>query len=170
MPYVARKLSRAKWDCAVGFSENEIPADAVTLDLKTADNSLSFWECGDGTSDDLADVLAAVAAAGTRVDRMDIVWIDRNDLEQVGIDLRESQGRTPLADMGCRHLDAVRLDLSRLSSVAQAVASAIRIERWRRFSRAEVIRTLCGVVATQRLPLVGLEPEVRSEIEKHLGF
>ena len=52
--FLARKISLAKWSKKQEqgeLAEDEIPADAVTADLRTQDNKLSFWRCGDGEGD-----------------------------------------------------------------------------------------------------------------------
>ena len=46
--FLARKVSLAKWSKKDELAEGEIPADAVTADLRTQDNKLSFWRCGNG--------------------------------------------------------------------------------------------------------------------------
>ena len=47
MPYLVRKVTRAKWDRRDGLAENEIPADAVTSDLRTTNN---LMECIQATT------------------------------------------------------------------------------------------------------------------------
>ena len=41
--FLARKISRAKWPATRELSVSEIPADAVTGDLRTQNNALSFF-------------------------------------------------------------------------------------------------------------------------------
>ncbi len=41
--FLARKITQAKWRPKEGFADGEIAADAVNADLRTQDNSLSFW-------------------------------------------------------------------------------------------------------------------------------
>ena len=41
--FLIRKIARAKWESKDDLSKEEIPADAVTVDLRTSDNVLSFW-------------------------------------------------------------------------------------------------------------------------------
>ena len=48
--FLARKISLAKWSKKGELEVGEIAADAVTADLRTQDNKLSFWRCGDGES------------------------------------------------------------------------------------------------------------------------
>ena len=61
--FLARKITRAKWDTGQELSAGEISADAVTSDLRTKENTLSFWRCRTETNGDVED---AVLGFGTR--------------------------------------------------------------------------------------------------------
>ena len=56
--FLARMFTRAKWKQCVDLGSQEIPADAVTCDLKTRDNTLSFWQCGEGTDEEVSEACA----------------------------------------------------------------------------------------------------------------
>ena len=73
--FLARKISLAKWSKTGELEVGEIPADAVTLDLKTQDNKLSFWRCGDGERAGVNEAALAIAAACDRVDKIAVVWL-----------------------------------------------------------------------------------------------
>ena len=73
--FFARKITRAKWMRHPELSAGEIAADAVTADLRTSGNALSFWRCGSAAEVEVERVALAMAAAGDRIDRLDLVWI-----------------------------------------------------------------------------------------------
>lgn len=77
MTYLVRKITRIKWDVAEGLAKSEIPADAISVDLRTKSNALSFWQCASESSDDIAEVALALAAAGGNIGPMDLVWLPR---------------------------------------------------------------------------------------------
>ena len=82
---LARKISRAKWDPKAGLTADEIPADAVTADLRTQDNALSFWACGSGDTRELDEVvLLQWVPVPERLDTSPFtklkLWIDRETL------------------------------------------------------------------------------------------
>lgn len=54
--FLARMISRSKWEPKSRMHAEEISADAVTGDLRTQDNSLSFWRCPSGSAVELEDV------------------------------------------------------------------------------------------------------------------
>ncbi|MDE0554264.1 MAG: hypothetical protein OXI24_08630, partial [Candidatus Poribacteria bacterium] len=123
--FLARKISRAKWETKEELSEGEISADAVTADLRTNDNMLSFWRCGSGMKAQVEDAALAIAAASDRVDKLDIVWVDEDELKTDGQTLEDTPGRTHVTELIDRHVDVCQLDYVRLGNVAHHVLTAI---------------------------------------------
>lgn len=58
--YLARKITLSKWEARQGLSEDEIAADAVTADLRTQKNGLSFWRCCPETNGDVEKAVLAI--------------------------------------------------------------------------------------------------------------
>ena len=166
--FLARKIARVKWDAARnsarGLAEGEISADAVTADLRTRDDTLSFWQCATDANDEVEDAVLAIAAAGERLDRLDVVWLAVEDLQEDGHTLRDSAGRTPVADLVERHVDICKLDYVRLGKVAQRVDGAIRHERCRRFTKGRVKELLSTAVGQGRINPEALADSLRGEI------
>ena len=167
--FLARKITRAKWETKNGdLADGEIAADAVTADLRTQGNSLSFWQCGTGAEKEVEDVALAMAAAGTRIDNLDIVWCSVDELQTDGQTLRDTEGRTPVTDLAGRHVDVCYLDYVRLGSVARRIAAAIADQRYRRLRKRHVANLLVAAVKQRRVELAALESGVRLEVSKSL--
>ena len=127
MNHLARKFSRAKWDPKPYLAPNEIRADALTRCLCTSDDTLSFWRCGP-TKDDVDEVALALVTGMERVDKIDIVLVEESQLRDAGLKPEPSAGRTPVSDLGSRHVDVAHLDSVRLAAVAKCVADSVRAE------------------------------------------
>ena len=168
--YLARKITRAKWEdgrtTSRGLAKGEISADAVTGDLRTRQDTLSFWRCGEGANADIADAVLAIAAAGERVDRIDIVWVDYEALLADGQTLKQSPGRTPFLDFADHHVDFCQLDYVRLGRLAQRVDTAIREERWRRVTKARVKVLLTKALQQGRILHSKLDKRLQMDIER----
>ena len=162
--FLARKITRAKWVSA-DLDSGEIPANAVTADLRTRNNTLSFWQCGDGTEDELNEAVLALAAAGQRVDNIDIVWLSYDELRADGQRLDITEGLTPVAELVERHVDLSFLDYVRLGKVADRVAAALQQGRHRRVTRPRVIKILASAVQQRRLDPSDLQEKVRSVVK-----
>ena len=135
--FVARKIARAKWDKRPEFADGEIPADALTADLRTKQNALSFWRCG-GETADLENVALAIAAAADRIDKVELVWLAAEKLTEDRQTFEGSPGYTPVADLADRHVDLRRLDVVRLVRLANRVMEALGEGHYHRVSSARV--------------------------------
>ncbi len=86
--FLARMITRHKWQPKDGLAANEIPADAITADLRTANNTLSFWQCGRATDLEVSDAVLAIAAGRDRIQKLDIVWILTDEMKSDGQRIR----------------------------------------------------------------------------------
>jgi hypothetical protein len=168
--FLGRKIARAQWARKPTFAEDEVPADTVTKDLRTSDNTLSFWAADDGATEPWQNAALAMGAASDRLDSVDITWIGRNDLAEDGIHLVDSNGDTPVTDLRARHVDAAHLDGFRLARVARLVALAVRggEPRVRRITKSELATMLAEAVSNSRLRLEDLNEAVRPEVASRL--
>ena len=166
--FLARKITRAKWEATQELSAGEISADAVTSDLRTQGNELSFWQCGMGAEPEVEEAVLAIAAAGDRVDRLDIVWLSDDELQADGQKWNETDGRTPVTELVRRHVDVSRLDYVRLGKIAHRVVTAIKGNRHLRLTKARVTTLLAAAVRQERIDLGNLQEKVRAEVRKSL--
>jgi hypothetical protein len=170
MSYLVRKITRAKWEPEDELSPDEIPADAVTSDLRTSSNALSFWQLERPSNyDEVCRIALALATAAERIDRMDLTWIDENKISAQGISMKPSDGRTPVESLRGNHVDVTKLDLGRLSRIATWIAEALTQNQHKRFTKNELIRIIIKAVREGRVSINDLEPKVKEEIEKELG-
>ena len=162
--FVARKISRAKWNVRRGLADGEISADAVTGDPRTQGDTLSFWRCHTDASSEVEEAVLAIAAAGDRIDKLDVVWLADEKLLTDGLSLKDSRGRTPVVDLVTRHVDVCKLDYVRLGKVAHHVDRAIKDKRYRRFSKARVKKLLLAAIRQGRINVDDLGDGVRAVI------
>ena len=166
--FLARKITQAKWRPKEGFGEGEIAADAVTVDLKTQDNSLSFWRCPTETTKDLEKAVLAIAATRNRVEKLEIVWLINDDLQNDCQTLENTEGDTPVSELKELHVDVCRLDYVRLGKVASRIATALENCRWRRITKGRVRNLLVEAVNQKRVELADLHESIQREVQKSL--
>ncbi len=164
--FLARTVTRAKWIPKSEEATGEIPADAVTGDLRTRDNALSFWQCGTGTTRDLENAVLAVAAGRERVDKVEIVWVDDQELRADAQAMVHTDGRTPVTDLVGLHVDVYHLNYVRLGQVASRVVTAFDEGRYCRMTRARVRELLVLAVKEGRLKADDLHWKVRDQIQQ----
>ncbi len=162
--YLARKITRAKWDAEESMAEGEIPADAVTVDLKTQSNTLSFWQCEPTSENGVEEAALAIAAAGNHIDKVDIVWFDREELTNGRQYCKQVDGRTPVADLAPKHVDVCQLDYVRLGEIARCITGAIKGGQCLRFTRADVKKLIKVAIEQQRVQMNELGDRIREEL------
>ena len=150
--FLARKITRSKWEDRQDIGDDEISADAVTADLRTHGNTLSFWRCGDGKKHEVENVVLAMASAGQRLDKIEVVWVaDKVLRHAVDQRLKSTDGRTPVADLVGRHVDVYGLDYVRLGGTAECIVAALAKDQYRRLSKNEVRGILITAIEMKRL-------------------
>ncbi|MFO8071442.1 MAG: hypothetical protein R6V85_06165 [Polyangia bacterium] len=162
-------VTRAKWDSKTGLAEAEIPADAISVDLKTRGNTLSFRKCGDAEADAVELATLALAARRDKVEKVELVWVPDDVLSSRGVHLDETPGDTPVSAMVDEHVDAVRLDYSRLGLVADRINEALAADSYKRWTRSQVRTVLVRGIELGRLQLEDLADEVREEVQKAMN-
>jgi len=137
--FYIHKISWAKWPrSAVPLAR--IPADAVTSDLRTRENRLSFWRCGG--ADEIEEAALAIAAAGEQIGRLDLVWIEEADGALRPESFSATPGKTAFSAWRSRRFDLLVGDYEGLGRVAEAVRDAVLAKQYRRFERSRVSRLL----------------------------
>ena len=166
MGHVVRKISRAKWDPKEELGSDAISADAVTSDLRTNGNCLSFWECTDANSEiELHEIVLALAGAFERLDKIDVAWIDQDVAAKKGITFEKSEGRTLVADLRKKHLDAIQLELNKITILAKLLAKAVRNDNnFRRYTRKDVLKVLTEAIQKGRLSIDELPENIRKSV------
>ena len=103
------------------------------------------------------------------MDKVELVWITRDDLLDDGLSLIETEGRTPVSDLVSRHIDVCDLDYIRLGTVAKRVVTAIESSRYTRLTLGKVRGLLTSAVADERIDLEDLEERVREDVLRSLA-
>ena len=161
--FLVRKISSAKWSKKRGLSDDEIPADAVTIDLKTDGNSLSFWKCPTDEIGDIETAALAMAAARDSLQKLEIVWIADDDLVESDVTVEDTLGRTPVSDLVATHVSMPRLDLSRLGTVAGFVVTALKSNRSKVITKPRVKALLERAINDERIEVGDLKEKLRAE-------
>ena len=168
--FLARKISLPKWKPNPGFTEGEIPADTITADLRTTDNELSVWRCGDDqpTDADIRDAALAIASAMARADSIVLTWFDKGELHQAGHKIQQEDEVTNVPDLRSHHYNIQHLDYTRLGDIATRVAKAVENCQYRRFRKNQVLDLLADAVEQRRIDIESLDPKLRQEAQQTL--
>ena len=162
--FLVRMVTRGKWSPKAGLSTGEIPADAVSTDLRTQSNNLSFWRSPTADDDDIEEAALAIAAGRKKVDRLQVVWLDYDKVQTDGQTLQDTEGRTPVRDLKTLHVDVARLDYVRLGKVADRVVEALNNNRFRTFRKSAVRELVAHAIEQGRIEPIDLEDDLREDV------
>ncbi len=161
-------ISVAKWRQLEWMSKGDISADALTSDLRTLENNLSFWRCKEASIKDIEDVALAIASGRDRIDKLDIVLIDDSDLKS-DCKTKDSKGRTPVENLVHLHVDVLELNYYRLGIIARSIVSAIADDQCYRVSRKRIETLLVtAIIEEERLFIGNLNDRLRPQVQRLL--
>lgn len=158
MDYIARKITRNKWDTD-NKTSNKIKADALG-DIRTTLNTLSVWEC-ESSREDLAEIALALAASFERLDKVDIIYVPKGKLEN--FEMKRTLGETPVEGLRSRHIDIIVPDIYSLCQVAEIFAEVYRAGQVVRFTEKQVKNIIQTAIDNHRLSKSDLNEKLGKE-------
>jgi hypothetical protein len=159
--YVARKVSRAKWQPPEEWAGKHATADGVTACLKTGSNRLSLWRFADPATD-LQEVALAMAATAEKLESMDLAWLPLEGLERFVVS--ETPGKTPIPDLQARHIDLCSLDGRSLLDFADGLYDRIQAGNCLRFTQKQLIDLVRAALREGRVTPDTLQGRVREQV------
>lgn len=178
MAFLARKYSPAKWGSSSDTVES-VPADAITICLKTTSNSLSVWKC-QNIEDDAETILKAVAGTLNDICKIDVVYLEIDHLNSTGMKLENTpdSGMTFFEDLKAFHHDIVEMNYKKLGILSTHILDQIKSKHTKQFTRDDVKKALIdaynrGLIqeTDKTVRLIeriksAIEDEKRKELEK----
>lgn len=176
--YFGRKFSQAKWNINsqnnqdANFDENEIPADAISADLRTQSNTLSFWKCTeinenkDVASPAINDVFLALVSNFQRFDKIAVVFVEGQLFKDDKQKISQTKGNTPVASLEALHFDIMHLDYIRLGQVAERILEAKDKKQIKSLTKKKVKNLLVEAVKSKHLNIKDIHENLRKEIEE----
>lgn len=176
MEYLARKINRTKWHSVSYNGSTDIQADAITSCLRTQSNELSVWQC-DTARPDVGEVVLALAleSAKDRIDKMHIVLLHKDHVENDGISQRPTLGNTLVADLRARHRDLINLTMTKLCMLARRISTEVEkyadqeradISCSHSFTRKDVTDIIRNAVKAGRVKKEELPEKIKIDIER----
>jgi hypothetical protein len=170
MVVLARIAKATKWEESPSGDENEVSADAITTDMRTQGNRLSFWKFEEDDGDSFVEetILALYTTPFTEktLDKIDVIWIPISTIESDGFELCQNDGTTPLENLKKHHIDVSVLDGERVLLLASRIAEAVRSGRRKRTRRKEVEKLIANAVISGRVELESLSHRFKDDIKE----
>ena len=165
MVFLVRKITRTKRLQGAELDKTEcrdIPADAITIDLKTNNNALSVWWIASDT--DLPEVVLALSSNMEHLNKIEVVYINEQDLLDQGMIVdSERNGLTAVTSLAQIHRDIAEMTWTTLGKFACAVLNALKNNQDRCYSRSAVKGILNEAILNGRLDKAALKPSMAQQ-------
>lgn len=137
MPYLVRRISRAKWDNdEFDYTTNDNPpADAITSCLRTFDNELSTWLIDDLNQLDTALLCLITGSKQESLNSIQIIYFEIDEINNRGLILENTQGDTVITQYQNIHFDIKGLTYEKLGVVKDLVLDCLRNDRCKTFTK-----------------------------------
>lgn len=162
MSLFVRKIEKAKWPEAGFLEKREIPADAITIDLKTKSNRLSVWEIESEKS--IEDVVLAIVSAMDTIESIDIIVLDAGFLRDKGIECVQVDGKTPFEAQNKNNKELASLTYRTLGIIASHIADGVadKAKRYTEGRLKEMLRE--ATLELGKFPLESLSLRLKEKI------
>ena len=133
MPYLVRRISRAKWDND-NFNyliNDNPPSDAITSCLRTFDNELSTWLINDLEELDKAILCLITGSKQENLNALQLIYFEIDDVTSKGLIIENTLGDTVIEEYRSSHYDIKNLNYNALGSIKDIVLNCLRINNYR---------------------------------------
>lgn len=160
-----RKISRGKWEKALELCGNNedlnidfFPADTLTSELRTSDNTLSIWRVN--SLDD-----AVLAMMSNEHSSLETIYILHTiNLPESDFQIKNTDGNTVVEDLIHNHVDIVNLNYSSIGKVAKFFLQKFQSGNYKKYSPSDIKKILNTAIKNGRLKPEKLNDKVQKKL------
>lgn len=155
MGVCVRKISKSKWpDEEVLENQTDeailplLKADALTSCLRTSKDELSLWTVENTNEEEIEKAILALITNSRleRLDRIQVVYFDENNVNQLGLTLKKSPGDTVISTYTNLHQDMIELNFEKMGKVSALITSALRDKRIKKYNEKKLTALLISAI------------------------
>ena len=135
MPYLIRRISRAKWE---EVEQGEVSADAITNDLKTFQNELSVWLIPNKKELKKAVLALITGAKQTKLSTLHLVLIEEKLVKSNSLVLNTTKGDTVIKSLQNLHRDIGDLTYSKLGTIKDLILNCIKSNSYALYTKRQL--------------------------------
>ncbi|MBP6437592.1 MAG: hypothetical protein KA288_09360 [Paludibacteraceae bacterium] len=155
MGVCVRKISKSKWpDEEVLDKQTDeailplLKADALTSCLRTSQDELSLWTVENTNEEEIEKAILALITNSRleRLDRIQVVYFDEDNVKQLGLTLKKSPGDTVISTYTNLHQDMIELNFEKMGKVSALITSALRDKRIKKYNEKKLTALLTRAI------------------------
>ena len=158
---LARNVRNGRWTRSVSTGAVGPCADALTRDLETNNDKMSWW-----IADNPEIIATAIASTREAIANVDLALVDETDLGRLRITWEPTTGKTPYGAANEHHCDLLNLSADSVARLAKHIHS-VRNEI-ARFSRGEMVSLLTKAIERDELRLEQLKARLVCSLAKRV--
>ncbi|MGH0593347.1 hypothetical protein ACQVPY_13750 [Bacillus pretiosus] len=164
MSLLVRKLAKSKWpkENFETVDIKDLRADAITSCLRTSNDTLSTWEIA--SPDNLSDAILALVSSFEKIDKIDVVMIEREEVVNRGFEIADTLGNTPVEQLKNTHKDITGLTYQTVGDFSRLLLDTMMEGRVERYTATKVKRLLKEAIEQGKLDLNSLKEGVRESL------
>lgn len=162
MPFLVRKINKAKWFQFDILKFDEVSADAITNCLKTTGNTLSVLQIE--SEEDIEKAVLAIVANQDHLETVDFVILDAQSLIDHNINIVFTPGDTPVKSLVETHRDVTDLSYTKLGHVKEHLVQRIRVDKIKRYTASSIKKILSKALSDGLIKREDLKESIREKI------
>lgn len=117
--YYVRKMNKDQNYNRIKYTENieELESDVLKQELSTQSNTLSFWKCEN--IENLETTVKAILLSSNKIEKCKVIFIDSKIIEQYGLEVKESRGKTGYLGHESLHIDIANLTYKKIGDMVR---------------------------------------------------
>ncbi len=162
MSLLVRKIDKGRWLQNDILNGEDISADAITICMKTTNNTLSTWRIDNEAQID--EAVLAIVSGHQHLDAIDVAWLSQEQIKAEAISIQDTSGITPITALVDSHVHVVDLTYTSLGKIANCIVNCFLENSVRRYTRGMLIKLLRKAIESGRLEKEMLAPAVADKL------
>lgn len=126
MSLLVRKIDKTKWLQNNITADEDVSADAITICLKTSENTLSVWKVS--TETDIKEAILAIVSSGDHLEAIDIITIDCQRVTSDGLNFAQNLEKSfaRIKDLKNAHYEITDITYGKLGVIASYIVECFK--------------------------------------------
>lgn len=151
MQYFRMIGKKAQWIQYYNLNLESVCSDIVTNCLRTTDNTLSLWKVS--SEEEIEKAVIALSSRRDNVQKFDYILIPEDIMDEIGLILKDSDGKSPLKSFNDKHCDIIELNYSKMGIVVKLIQDLLKNDEnsIKRVHLSEVKKLLSDAISKEEL-------------------
>jgi len=162
MSYFIRRVTGKYWSFKCPNSMKKLPADLITMDMRTEDNSFSLYKIEKNNF--LNKVILGLAINRERIQKLQYIRIDESRIKSEKFKIQKTDGHTKLDVVNNNHFDIINLKSHTIVELAWFLAKIVEKGDTETIPKQEIKKMITEAINCGEIDISVLTKNVQEEI------